>query len=77
LIRRTYPKMRWTHKRPTDVGKYWFRKDGNLIRCIVNIWKIRDGDGTLYTDYDGGAPLMDPHFDNSLWSNRPIPVPED
>lgn len=65
--------MKWTHKRPEVIGRYWFRKGGDLIQGITNVWSI---DGTLYTDYDGGAALSDPYFDNSLWSDVPISEPD-
>lgn len=68
--------MKWTHERPTKIGKYWYRHKSKLMRCIVDIWTPKGSNGALFTNQDGGASLMDSYFDDGLWSDAPIPEPD-
>lgn len=74
--------MKWTKKRPTEPGMYWFKRAGRRERTPEVAKVYRKGKNLYFHTgtWEGRDMAEDNCMDltspNHKWSNEPIPMPK-
>ena len=68
--------MKWVTQRPTTNGFYWIKRPNSSGVRYITVVKVYGRNGPSYIFADGDNFTLE-GYDVLLWSDRPIPEPQE